>query len=185
MNSYPQRFIRKQRGEKRSSKPDEPRREPKATITLPYVRGLSEPIKRMLEEVDIRVRFRLNTTLRKILVKPKDPVPVERRTGIVYQIPCKDCSQTYVGQSGRTITDRIKEHQRAVKNGDTNNSAVAEHAWKHQHRMDWSASEVLDYNQHRFSRCMLKSWHIHHQSDSMNRERGPLPVLYCSLWTSS
>ena len=97
-------------------KPDEPKREPRATVTLPYVRGLAEPIKRMLEEVDIRVRFRPNTTLRMLLVKPKDPVPVERRTGIVYQIPCKDCAQTYVGQSGHTIVDRvIKEHQRAVK----------------------------------------------------------------------
>ncbi len=115
------------------------------------------------------------------LVKLKDPVPVECCMGIVYQIPCKDCSQTYVGQSGRTITDRIKEHQQVVKNGDTNTSAVAENAWKHQHRMDWSASEVLDYSQHRFSRCMLDSWHIHHLSDSMNQERGPLPVLYCSL----
>ena len=97
-------------------KPDEPKREPRATVTLPYVRGLAEPIKRMLEEVDIRVRFRSNTTLRMLLVKPKDPVPVERRTGIVYQIPCKDCAQTYVGQSGHTIVDRvINEHQRAVK----------------------------------------------------------------------
>ena len=139
----------------------------------------------MLEEVDIRVRFRSNTTLRKLLVKPKDSVPVERRTGIVYQIPCKDCAQMYVGQSGRTIVDRVKEHQRVVKNGDTNTLAVAEHAWQHQHRMDWSAAEVLHYSQHRFSRCMLESWHIHHQSDSTNQERGPLFVLYRSLWSSS
>ena len=94
------------------------RRELKASVTLPYyVQGLSEPIKRMLVEAEIRVRFRPNTTLRKLLViKLKDPVPIERRTGIVYQIPCKDCSQMYVGQSGRTIVDRIKEHQQAVKN---------------------------------------------------------------------
>ena len=183
-NGYPQRFIRKQQGDKKTSKPDEPRKEPKASITLPYVQGLFEPI-RKLEEADIRVRFKPNMTLRKLLVKPKDPVPVERRTGILYQIPCSDCSQTYVGQSGRTIVDRIKEHQLVVKNGDTNTSVVAEHAWKHQHRMDWSAAEVLDYSQQRFSRCMLESWHIHHQSDSMNRERGPLPTLCRSLWTSS
>ena len=118
-NGYPQRFIRKQQGDKRTSKPDEPRKEPKASITLPYVQGLSEPIRRMLEEADIRVRFKPNTTLRKLLIKPKDPLPVERRTGIVYQIPCSDCSQTYVGQSGRTIVDRIKEHQRAVKKMET------------------------------------------------------------------
>lgn len=150
MNGYPERFILKQRGKKRSSKPDEPRIEPKATVTPPYMHGLYELIKRMLEEVDIRVMVRPNTTPRKLLVKSKVPVPVECCAGIVYHIPCKDCSQTYVSQLGHKIT----VHQRAVKNGDTNTSAVAEHVWKHQHRMDWSASEVLDYSQQRFSRCI-------------------------------
>lgn len=46
MNGYPQRFICKQQ-KRRSSKPDEPRNELKATVTLPYVRGLSELIKRI------------------------------------------------------------------------------------------------------------------------------------------
>ena len=156
-----------------------------ATVTLAYVQGLSEPLKRMLEEVDVRARFRMNTTLIKLLVKPKDPAPVERRTGIVYRIPCMDCTKTYVGQSGRTICDRVKEHQRAVKNGDTDSLAIAEYAWQCQHRIDWTASEVLDYSQYWSSRCMLESWHIHHQSDSMNRERGPLPTLYRSLWSST
>ena len=60
------------------------------------------------------------------------------------------------------------------KNGDTDSSAIAEHAWQYQHQIDWTASEVLDYSQYWSWRCMLESWHIHHQSD-LNRERGPLP----------
>lgn len=64
-----------------------------------------------------------------------------------------------------------------------NTLAVTEQVWKHQHRMDQPASEVLDYSQHHFSKCMLELWH--HQSDSMNGECRPLPVLYRSLWTSS
>ncbi len=78
--------------------------------------------------------------------------------------------------------------QRAVKNGHTNTSAVAEHAWQQQHRMDWSASEVMDYSQQRHSRVMLQSWQTYTppvQSDSMNREHGPLPTLYRSLWAKS
>ena len=43
----------------------------------------------------------------KLLIKPKDPVPVEHCTGIIYQIRCKDCSWTYmyIGQLGHTILD--------------------------------------------------------------------------------
>ena len=49
-------------------------RDRKLTVTLPYNRGVSESLKRMLEEVDVRVRMKPHRTLRQILVKPKDQV---------------------------------------------------------------------------------------------------------------
>ena len=131
------------------------------TVILPYIRGLSETIKRLLEKLDVRVRLRPNSTLRQILVKPKDPVPIEQQNGVVYRIPCGDCESTYVGQSGRSLACRMKEHQRAVRGGDTNASAIAEHAWGHQHRIEWGAAEVLDNNPNWHPRCLLESWYIH------------------------
>ena len=38
---------------------------------------------------------------------------------VVYRIPCTNCPRTYIGQTGRTLTQRLKEHQRAVRNADT------------------------------------------------------------------
>ena len=55
MNGYPRRLIHSQKWSAPAPKKhpsEEPRKEPKATVTLPYVQGLSEPLKRMLEEVD-------------------------------------------------------------------------------------------------------------------------------------
>jgi hypothetical protein len=43
---------------------------------------------------------------------------------------------------------RLKEHQRAVCNGDVNASAITEHVWHEQHRMDCSAAEVVDSKQY-------------------------------------
>ena len=37
---------------------------------------------------------------------------------------------------------------------------------------------LLDYSQQRSQKCMLKSWNIHHQPTLINREYGPLPILY-------
>ena len=65
-----------------------------------------------------------------MLVRPKDPVPPEERVGVVYRIPCKDCTKAYVGQSARSLVLRLKEHQRAVYNADMNTSAIAEHIWQ-------------------------------------------------------
>ena len=160
---------------------DEQPPKPRATITLPYVQGLSEPMKRLLSRLDIRVRFRANMTLGRILMRPKDPVPPENQVGVVYRIPCMDCPKAYVGQSGRSLAWRLKEHQRAFHNVDMNASALAEYVWQEQHWIDWSSAEVLDSKQFLLPRLMLESWFIHSEGNPLNRERGPLPIEYCSL----
>ncbi|XP_022101529.1 uncharacterized protein LOC110985087 [Acanthaster planci] len=71
--------------------------------------------------------FRSSTTLRSQLVRPKDPIPPGRRGGVVYKIPCGDCGKVYIGETGRPIGTRIKEHQRDVRLSRVESSAVAEH----------------------------------------------------------
>ena len=48
-------------------------------------------------------------------------------------MPYGGCPQAYVGQSGRTVECRMKEHKRAVEHGNIDTSAIAEHAWKEDH----------------------------------------------------
>ena len=62
-----------------------------------------------------------------MLVHPKDPVPVDERKGIVYPIPRVECPSVYIGQTGRCLKQRVSEHCRALKNGDVQASALAEH----------------------------------------------------------
>ena len=78
MNGYPRSFI--MRTAQRSSgkcqkKINEGKcvRKPKTTVTLPYVRNVSENIKRMLEKASVRVRMKPHRTLRQMFIKPKDP----------------------------------------------------------------------------------------------------------------
>ena len=49
------------------------------------------------------------------------------KSGIVYQISCQDCTASYIGQTGRNLSQRITEHRRAVKKTDTFSSAMSEH----------------------------------------------------------
>ena len=102
-------------------------------ITLPYVRGLSEAVRSVLTPLGLRVSFRPNTTLKQLLVRPKDQTPTEELAGVVYQVPCASCPASYVGQTGRCLGKRMKEHRKAVESGDCANSALAEHVWSHHH----------------------------------------------------
>ena len=102
---------------------------PRTTLTLPYISGVSESIRRVLRPLRVRVVFRPHKTIRQQLVHPKNPVPPDNRKGVVYSIPCGDCPKVYMGQTGRTLRHRMAEHLQVLRNGDVATSAVAEHVF--------------------------------------------------------
>ena len=126
-------------------------------ITLPYVRGLSEAVRRVLTPLGLRVSFRPNTTLKQLLVRPKDRTPTEELAGVAYQAHCASCPASYVGQTGRCLGKRMKEHRKAV---DCANSALAEHAWNHHHPVDWEKVRVLEQQPRLYHRLTLEPIHI-------------------------
>ena len=69
---YPAKFIRSQ--SKPTRRPDTVNKS-KATVVLPYVRHISETIRRILTALEIRTCFKPHQTLRQLLVHPKDPIP--------------------------------------------------------------------------------------------------------------
>ena len=81
------------------------------TVLLPYVQGVSEPFRRCLEQQGIRTVFKSETTLKSHLVRLKDTVDPAKQDGVVYRIPC-ECGKVYVGETGRSMHERIKEHDR-------------------------------------------------------------------------
>ena len=74
----------------------------------------------------------------------------------------------------------MKEHK-AVEQGSTDTSAVAEHVWNKDDRVDWEAVEVLDRNKEWYKRCVIESWHIQSEPATMNRDQGIMPQIYRTL----
>ena len=109
----------------------------KATTVMPYVRGVSESLRRTLTLLRIRTCFKPHKTIRQMLCKPKDPIPYLQQSEIVYRIPCSKCPASYIGQTGRRLEQRVKEHKRSVAQVNFNSSALAEHAWTLEHEVDW------------------------------------------------
>ena len=58
-----------------------------------------------------------------------------------YQIPCAQCDEDYIGETGRPL--KTSEHKRAVATGDVR-IADATHWMKTNHNMDWGATHVVD-----------------------------------------
>ena len=64
---------------------------------------------------------------------------------MVYSIPCS-CGLKYIGETKRALETRIGEHQAAVRRGETEKSAVADHACTNQHNLKWLLLMVLEIN---------------------------------------
>ena len=74
----------------------------------------------------------------------KDKTPTNKQKGVVYEIPCGECELTYVGETLRTVTDRVKDHRRAVVKDDIQASAIATHVWQEEHKINFEKARVID-----------------------------------------
>ncbi|CAH3132975.1 unnamed protein product [Pocillopora meandrina] len=92
----------------------EPANEFKGTAVLPHVKGLSEQLRRCLQQQGVRVIFKSETMLRSQLIRPKDAVDPAKQDGVVYRIPY-ECGEVSIGDTGRPMQDRIKEHDRDIR----------------------------------------------------------------------
>ena len=107
-NGYPKQVIQKH-FKALESKPDVPAEDKDDTITvvLPYVKDVYEAMRRILASTHIRTTFRPCSTLKQHLMKPKDPVSPEKKSNVVYSVPCKGCSAVYVGQTSQQLSTRL------------------------------------------------------------------------------
>ena len=97
-NGYPTTFVQNLR----LPQPDQDvAQTARSSVTIPYIHGLSQSIRRVLRHLDIRVTFRPFRTLRQELVHPKTLVSEFRKKGVVYSIPCDQCLKRYIGQTGQ------------------------------------------------------------------------------------
>ncbi len=82
---------------------------PYGHVTLPYINGVTDALRRILQKQNIRVTTKPLKTLQRIFPTPKHQVPPEQRINVVYNIPCSDCSWSYVGETGSSFGTRKKE----------------------------------------------------------------------------
>ena len=150
----------------------------RGSVVIPYVRGASEALRRILGKSGIAVHFKPQNTLRSLLVAPKDKTSPLKCSGTIYQLSCKDCSSTYVGESGRPLGARIKEHQRT----SSVHSPVQEHS-KAGHHIDWDNVKILDKESDWFRRGVKEAIHIRKTRSDLNKDQGRhrLSKAYSSL----
>ena len=83
----------------------------KGHIVIPYTQGLCESLKKICGRYGIETHFKGGSTIKNLLVSPKDKDPMVNQSGVIYWYQCVDlgCDDEYIGQTSRTFSERYKE----------------------------------------------------------------------------
>ncbi|CAN8002302.1 unnamed protein product, partial [Ixodes hexagonus] len=116
-----------------------PREKPRPNsrpVVLPYVHALSHRIKRVADRFDVPVVFSAPSKLSRLCAsvgragRPSVQCDIKHRTpyvacasGVVYQIPLS-CGRVYIGQTGRCVNIRAREHSLSLRSSPSGHLAV-------------------------------------------------------------
>ena len=97
-----------------------------------------ESIKQTCGKYGIQVNFKGNTTIKQVLMKPKDQDRKDSKSGIIYIYQCKhlDCNEEYIGETTRTLGERRKEHLKQP-------SPIHGHAQAAGHSIENNSSNII------------------------------------------
>ena len=128
--------------------PDEVNDELNLQITLPYAgskgESMAKEMRKFVEKVKTKTKLRIAFKARRLGTHftIKDRVEMCHQHNIVYKISCPECNVCYIGESGRRLYERLKEHA-----GRDKNSHVLQHSIETGHaRVDINNIEILNKN---------------------------------------
>ena len=72
-------------------------------VVIPYVQGTAKSFKHICGKYGIKVHFEGNTTIKQILMNPKDQDPMDKKSGVIYSYQCNNiaCNEEYIGGTAR------------------------------------------------------------------------------------
>ena len=130
-------------------------------LHIPHV---TPRITKYLKSLDITpAHYSMNSLKSNLLNNQLEKIDKMEKSGI-YKIKCGDCNHVYIGQSGRNINIRIKEHFDLGKP-----SQVADHMRDCNHHTDSRNVEILHFSEKGRRMDLLEAFEIRSYS-----RRGPL-----------
>jgi hypothetical protein len=153
-------------------KPEPKNNKPTGTAVLPYQQVVSNKIGRLLIKYNIKTVHVPKKKNRQLFRPANDDLGL--KIPGVYRIPC-ECGKVYIGQTGRSIEARCKEHMRHRRLDQPEKSAVAEHSFNTGHQIDFNSTSVLERASEYMDRLVKEAIQIKLNHKNFNRVNGLKP----------
>ena len=145
----------------------------KRMLVVPYVPSL-ETFKTHLRKFDTNLVFRHSNKLKSQVNNNKPP---STTASGVYKIDCKSCNKCYIGETGRDLSIRIKEHKYDVKKSKPE-SGIADHHMETGHNFNFKKARIVyPCNNKKNMRIVESSliWYYTRQDRAVNLNYGFAP----------
>ncbi|XP_066296168.1 uncharacterized protein [Branchiostoma lanceolatum] len=161
------------------------KRKTTANATIPYIQGVSEKLRRILQDFNIATSFKPYSTLRQKLVHPKDRVRRHIKSDVIYRLKCEhpQCRDTYIGETSQPLKTRYNQHCRATARKYS--SAIYHHMKHHRgHSFRLETTDVLDREPRWYERGIREAIYERIYNPTLDR-KGGLRVELSGTWDST
>ena len=140
-------------------------------MVIPYIKGLEEKFKRTCNKQGIQVHFKGTNTVKQLLMAPKDKDPKLTKSGVIYRYKCPsiNCTEQYIGESGRTLGEGYKEHLKAP-------SPIHLHTSTTGHPVSPESFTIVDREAQGLTRNVTEAMYIKVNDPSLNRNLGKFQI---------
>ena len=128
---------------------------------------VKDKMKHTCGKYGIQVHFKGNTTIKQILMKPKDRDPKDSKSGLIYSYQCPqlDCNEEYIGETGRTLGERRKKHLKQP-------SPIHGHSQATEHPIDNNNFNIIGREDWGQARTIKESIYIRVNNPTLNQNIG-------------
>jgi hypothetical protein len=133
---------------------------------------ITEKIKQILKKEGVKTYRRGGDKILDIARKKTRGKLNEGVKGVIYKVKCKDCEKVYVGETKKTLDERLKQHKDDVRLMRENN-AIFRHVFEFSHMIDWEGATILEQEERRLVRKWKEARRIRDEGDRvMNFNKG-------------
>jgi hypothetical protein len=152
-------------------------------VTIPYINDHSKHLKHLITKYNLNITYtKNNNTNDKHFSKLKSKTQYLKHTNVIYNIPCNNCTLTYVGTTNQPLKNRLTQHKSDIK-CKPNSTALAQHTKNDKHTFNFDKTKILHYETNLKKRLITEMIYIKTDKHSCNRKNDT--ILLSQLYNTT
>ena len=175
-NHYPTQFFQQGKPQQKANEKPNPSTVKfieGARVVIPYIKSLCEQYRHTLAKYRVRFFFKGTSTIKSLIMPPKNPIPDAQKTDIIYhwKCPANNCTVECIGETNRSLKERLSDYRNQTTSAIRNHHISTEHP-----KAELKYFTTIDRESNTLHHQAKEALHIHIKDPSLNRNIGKVRI---------